>query len=523
MPEIGDLPEDPDDRDNDAFATWLETIAAATTEEEMFERLVGQRPPTSKLARQHIRGRLITLLNEKVKEFGSGLAAARTADAWLQEGGGDLDDLQGEGFVTDEVDPWENSVIGADVLDEVKTLLHAYVHATEEQRDAIALWIAYAHVFDCFGLSPILDLSSATKRCGKTSTVVVLRHLSRAPLLSGNITPAALFRAVQAWKPTLLIDEADTFAKMSDELRGILNAGHTRDTAYVVRAEGDANEPRLFSTWAPKVVAAIGRLPDTIEDRAIRVVLTRKPTHIVKRDAFDPESVREDCGAIRRRLARFALDDLDAIARARVERPDGLNDRAWNNWRPLFAVAAIAGRDWPARAERAALALSGDESDQEEDVGLLALRHVWEVVQPADQVATADILHHLIGKDDAPFAKWWESSVARDELKGPAAKLASLLKPFRVKPKQLWIDGTKVRGYSRDDFPPDIVAAYLERDSRDGEDGRSRSSTDAGSTDLTVSTDLQEGGREGVAQVEVSLLDEFRAEDDGTSPTREER
>ena len=97
--------------------------------------------------------------------------------------------------------------------------------------------------------------------------VVVLRHLCRAPLLSGNITPAALFRAVEAWKPTLLIDEADTFAKMSDELRGILNAGHTRDTAFVVRAEGDSNEPRMFSTWAPKMVAAIGRLPDTIEDR----------------------------------------------------------------------------------------------------------------------------------------------------------------------------------------------------------------------------------------------------------------
>ena len=87
---------------------------------------------------------------------------------------------------------------------------------------------------------PILDLSSPTKRCGKSSTVIVARHLCRAPLLSGNITPAALFRAVQAWKPTLLIDEADTFAKMHDELRGILNAGHTRDTAFVVRAEGDS-------------------------------------------------------------------------------------------------------------------------------------------------------------------------------------------------------------------------------------------------------------------------------------------
>jgi putative DNA primase/helicase len=118
-------------------------------------------------------------------------------------------------------------------------------------------------------------------------------------LLSGNITPAALFRSVEAWKPTLLIDEADTFAAMHDELRGILNAGHTRDTAYVIRAEGDANEPRIFSTWAPKVVAAIGHLPDTIEDRSIRCVMARKPTSEIKQDAFDSPAVQAACGPVR--------------------------------------------------------------------------------------------------------------------------------------------------------------------------------------------------------------------------------
>src|SRR4029453_13517885 len=99
-------------------------------------------------------------------------------------------------------------------------------------------------------------------------------------------TPAALFRAIEAGKPTLLIDEADTFAKMADELRGILNAGHTRDTAYVVRSGGHARGPRLFFTGAPKVVAAIGHLPDTIQDRSIRIVLVRKPSGVRKRDAF---------------------------------------------------------------------------------------------------------------------------------------------------------------------------------------------------------------------------------------------
>ncbi len=498
MTDHDEFPQDPDERTSTEFVAWLQRLTATVTEDELFEILASQRPPKAKLARQQIRGRVVKVLAEQLKALDSSASPARTADAWLQEGGEDGDLLQGTTFVVEETVPWDGAVGGADALDEVADLFDAYLYATRESLDALTLWTAYSHTYDSFGLSPILDISSPTKRCGKSTGVVVIRHTSRAPLLSGNITPAALFRAVEAWKPTLLIDEADTFAKMSDELRGILNAGHTRDTAFVVRAEGDANEPRLFSTWAPKVVAAIGRLPDTIEDRSIRIVLTRKPVGIVKRDAFDPEGVRQDCEQPRRKLARFVLDNLDEIASAKVERPDGLHDRAWNNWRPLFAVAAAAGGDWPKRAVEAAKALnpSSDDGDTE-DVGTLALRHVWEVLEPAGELATVDILVYLIAKDEGPWAKWWEAQVAKGELKGPSARLAKLLKPFGIKPKQLWIDDKKVRGYDAADFTTETVSAYLEKDGRDGRDGRTEARSGAGSTVPTVPTVFLEGGREG--------------------------
>jgi Protein of unknown function (DUF3631) len=491
--DFPDFLEDPDDRASDGFATWLDALEGAPNEDKLFEVLASQRPPTSKLARQQIRGRLVTILARKFKELKSGAAAARTADAWLKEGE-DGGVLQGQGFVIEEIEPWGSSVVGADVLDEVEAIIDAYVHTSVANRAAITLWIAYSHIFDCFGVSPILDLSSPTKRCGKSTAVVLCRYLCRAALLSGNITPAALFRAVEAWKPTLLVDEADTFAKMNDELRGILNAGHTRDTAFVVRAEGDANEPRLFSTWAPKLVAAIGRLPDTVEDRAIRVVLTRKPVYLEKRDAFDSEAVRRDCEQTRRQLARFVLDDPDAIALAEVERPDSLNDRAWNNWRPLFAVATAAGGSWPARALAAALDLSGDGEDAEEkDVGTLVLQHVWEVLEPAGKLATGDILKHLVSKDEGPWAKWWEGHLAKDELKSPAARLAKLLRPFGIKPEQLWIEGNNVRGYDAEAFRADTVAVYLQKEARDASDARPGSRSQAGSSVPNDPSDSSEG------------------------------
>jgi hypothetical protein len=55
------------------------------------------------------------------------------------------------------------------------------------------------------------------------------------PVPAANISPPAFFRVIQDMRPTLLIDEADTFLRGSDELRGILNAGYSRETAFVMR------------------------------------------------------------------------------------------------------------------------------------------------------------------------------------------------------------------------------------------------------------------------------------------------
>jgi Protein of unknown function (DUF3631) len=50
--------------------------------------------------------------------------------------------------------------------------------------------------------------------------------------------------------------------------------------------------------------------------------------------------------------------DLNSLALAA-----GLNDRAEDCWSPLFAIADIAGGNWPDLARKAALALSADTDD----------------------------------------------------------------------------------------------------------------------------------------------------------------
>ncbi len=91
-----------------------------------------------------------------------------------------------------------------------------------------------------------------------------------------NVTTSVLFRVIEKHTPTVLIDEGDTSLADNDELRGVLNGGHNRLSAYVWRSVGDDHEPRRFRVWAPKCIAMIGKLPDTLEDRALVVHLRRK-------------------------------------------------------------------------------------------------------------------------------------------------------------------------------------------------------------------------------------------------------
>jgi hypothetical protein len=409
----------------------LDELRAAEEDDTIYEILNAAEPPTGRRARVELRGKLIKVLREKGIE-----SPAAVADAWLSKPSTrEEEDLQGQAFRPEKTPPWDSPVDGAELLLNIAKTINRYTETTSENLIATSLWVMHSHAIDLSGVSPILQITSATKRCGKTSMLMPILKLVKAGVPASNITTSSLFRLVESIHPTLVIDEAETFLKMADEFRGILNAGHTRDTAFVIRVEGDSHEPRRFSTWTPKVIAAIGSLPDTIEDRSIRLVLRRKPTHVHKGDAFDSDAVRDVCRPIQQRIVRWVFDNADALASAEPKRPEGLNDREWNNWKPLLAIAEVAGARWPEIASKAAVSLSGGDLD--EDLPTLALRHLKGAFGDSERCSTDDLLKALAARDDGPWAKWWATEVAGGGTKGPASKLAKILKPFEIRSKQL--------------------------------------------------------------------------------------
>src|SRR5262249_17680748 len=150
------------------------------------------------------------------------------------------------------------------------------------------------------------------------------------------------------WHPTLIIDEADTFLAENEELRGILNSGHNRRNAFVVRSVGENFDPKQFSTWAPKAIAKIGKLPPTLYGRSIRLELQRKTAdETVKPLRADR---LEHLKPLLQKAARWAADNINALREADPELPKELHGRAADNWRPLIAIADRAGGEWPKRA-----------------------------------------------------------------------------------------------------------------------------------------------------------------------------
>ena len=184
-------------------------------------------------------------------------------------------------------------------------------------------------------------------------------HAARCPFASG-VAPVAdrerdrcgVIPCGQGYRPTLLVDEADTFLSEADELRGVLNSGH-RKGGQVVRTVGDNHEPRAFSTFAAVTIAIIGNLPDTLADRSVTVDLKRRmPSEKVASFRFDRVGHLD---VLARQAARWAQDHAGTISAADPEMP-GIHNREADNWAPLLAIADAAGGAWPERSRAAAAA-----------------------------------------------------------------------------------------------------------------------------------------------------------------------
>jgi len=184
--------------------------------------------------------------------------------------------LQGRALRLDPPETWPEPVDGAVLLGELAEFFARHAHLMPGAAVVLGIWSVHTHCFERARHTPRLAITSPEKGCGKTTVLDLLLFVCCRPLSAANISTAAMFRTIEAAKPALLVDEADSFLSENEELRGALNAGHKRG-GQVVRCVGENAEPRTFGVFAPAALAAIGKLPATIADRSITIPM-RKAT-----------------------------------------------------------------------------------------------------------------------------------------------------------------------------------------------------------------------------------------------------
>ena len=357
------------------------------------------------------------------------------------------------GLVFDDLEPWPDPVDGATLLSEIALTVHRFIVCQSETAYAVALWAAMTWFMDVVQVAPLAVITAPEKRCGKSQLLFLLSRLVYRPLTASNISTAALFRTIDALRPTMLVDEADSFMKENEDMRGLLNSGHTRDGAYIIRVVGDDHEPKRFNTWGAKALAGIGRIADTLMDRAVVLELRRKlPHEQVERLRYAEPGLFDTLAA---QLCRFAEDNQEAVRLSRPDLPGKLNDRAQDNWEPLLAIADVVGGQWPALARDAALKLSG-AVDPGLTIGTELLSDIQEIFESkkVDRISSVDLIAALCEDEEKPWATYNHGFQIKPR------QVAKRLSEYGISSNTIRVNGTTAKGFTRPQFE-DAFVRYL--------------------------------------------------------------
>jgi putative DNA primase/helicase len=438
------LNDDMAEMDNGPTAQAAIQRAAAEAKRQQRESLIRELSALSPMEYDQRRRQEAARLGARVSTLDAEVAQARR--------GGSSHTAPTNTPIIPDVEPWQVPVDGAALLDEMVSAFTRFVVLPDLAAVAMALWVIHTYCLDAADVIPRLAFTSPEKRCGKTIAMGMLGHLVARPLPASNISSASVYRAIEAFHPTLLIDEADTFLQKNEELRGVINSGHSRHNAHVIRTAGDNHETVTFSTWAPIAIAQIGKLPGTIEDRSIEVRMRRR--HPGEKVEKFRRQHRAGLPILARKVARWAADNLSSLIGYEPAIPETLNDRAGDNWEPLLAIADRIGGGTPARARDAALQLSGERPD--DSIGEMVLSDLRDmfIERGVDRLTSKEICAALAEDETRP---WHEYRHAKPITQ---AQLARLLKRYGIHPDSVRVGDKTPKGYKRSDFD-DAFQRYL--------------------------------------------------------------
>lgn len=384
--------------------------------------------------------------------------SVRSLDKLLKKAKSKIESESSDNLTVD-IEPHSKPVTNiALIVSLIYQILEDHIACTDAVKVAATLWILMTWVIPASHILPIAWINAPEKRCGKSTLLTLMSRMSKRSLSTSNITGSALFRSIESYKPTLFIDEIDTFIHDNEGIRGVLNAGHSRDNPYIIRCVGDDNEPVPFNVYGAKAISGIGKIPSTLIDRSISLTMRRKMKSETKKQVRAlPVGITN---TIQSKLARWSDDNMLAVKAAMPVLPICVNDRAQDNWEILLKIAMILGDDWLEQAYKACIEISGVENDDPSiaEQLLADIRTVFKI-KNTDRLLTRDLLSGLCHD---PEMLWTTFNQGK---RITARQVAKILGGFRISSKDMRtrdLRGNEARGkgYDLGDFQ-DAFSRYL--------------------------------------------------------------
>ena len=192
---------------------------------------------------------------------------------------------------------------------------------SDEVADLLVLWTLHTHAIESAFATPYLRIVSAAPNSGKTLLLEILAKLTCRGWHAIMPSLAVMYRKVDAYSPTLLLDEMDGYNldERTDAL-GVLNSGYKRG-ATVDRCK-ESGELEEFKTFCAKAFAGLDTkaMAPSLLSRTVTIRLERKlPSEgtemwIEQLTAPAAQELRERCAA-------WAFHNVGALNDARPELP----------------------------------------------------------------------------------------------------------------------------------------------------------------------------------------------------------
>lgn len=145
--------------------------------------------------------------------------------------------------------------------------------------DIIVAWVLASWTPERWQSVPYLHFHGASNS-GKTRGLDVLHELAYRALMSPSVSPSSIYRALDSFQPTFLLDEFEIYEKMKDtkaEIIGILNSGYKKGQHVLRTDKVKDGVPTLhcFVVFGFKAIGSIMDLPVTLNGRTIRIPMSR--------------------------------------------------------------------------------------------------------------------------------------------------------------------------------------------------------------------------------------------------------